>query len=141
MDGLSAAASIIAIVQIAGSVASLGYSYVASVKRAPKELRELLKELGSLSDVLDTLQDYVAANPQSPALEKLSTPGGPLKGCATELNELHAKLSSIKLTQGASGAVERFIKWPFLEKEMAQFIEKIERHKNLFTFALTADQM
>lgn len=129
--------TIITLVQLTGKVTSLSYNYVGVSKRARKDLRDLVDELTSLGKVLDTLQDYVdAANPmQSKAILQLD--GGPLQACARELRELQAKLEPEK---GWKGVVDS-LKWPFQEGETMQRILRIERHKTLFTFALTADHM
>lgn len=145
MDGLSISVTVIAVVQTVGTVISLGYQYISSVKQAPKDVRELLGELGSLDGVLDTLQDYIMANPQSLALEKLNVPDGPLSGCLKELNGLHSRLKGTKLADPKSAKdgttiLERF-KWPLKDKETAQVIQRLERYKSLFMFSLTADHM
>lgn len=134
---LSVAASIIAVLQLTGTVASLGYGYIGGVKRASKDLGELLKELGSLTSVLITLKDYVDANPCSPALQKLGGQDGPIHGCFRELEILQTKLEP---RDGFKGIVDN-LKWPLKDTETAQFISRIERHKSLFMLALTVDQM
>lgn len=134
MEVVGAAASIVALLQLTGKVASIGYSYTTGVKRAPKDVRELLNELNSLTIVLDNLQDYVDANPQSPTLQKLGAVGGPLLECINELEELRRQLE----TTDSSGFIAR-CKWPLKEKETTQSILKIERYKSMFTLALNVN--
>lgn len=134
MEAVGLTASIIAIIQLTGKTISLGYSYVSGVKRASKDVRELMDELLSLKNVLETLQDYVNSSPHSIALQTLNTHDGPLQGIAHELEELYNKLD------GKTGFMDK-LKWPLKEKETAQCIVRVERHKTLFIFALTADQM
>lgn len=130
---------IIAVVQLTGKLTSISYGYIGGVKRASRDLGELLDELGSLSRVLISLQYYVDGNRGAPttALQRLNDPDGPLKVCARELEELVLKLEP---RDGWKGVVDG-LKWPLKEKDTAQFISRIERHKSLFVFALTADQM
>lgn len=136
-EALGIAASIIAVLQLTGKLTSVGYGYIGGVRRAAKDLGELLQGLGSLSGVLLSLQNYVDANPGSVALQKLGDPDGPLRGCAKELEELISKLTP---RDGWKGKIDG-LKWPLKEKEISQYVLRIERHKSLFIFALTADQM
>lgn len=132
------ATSIIAVIQLTGTVTTLGYGYIGGVKRASKDIGELLGELGSLSKVLINLQYCADAHPtQSTTLNGLNETGGPLQKCSQELEELQAKL---KPKKGWKGKIDS-IKWPLSEKETMQFISRIERHKSLFMLALDTDQM
>lgn len=130
------AASIIAVIQLTGKVTSLGYRYISGVTRATKDLLGLVKELGSLVEVLDCLQEYANTNPQSAVLQKLNSQTGPLRGCAVELQRLQLKLEP---KDGMKGVFQN-LKWPLQESETSQHIMGIERHKNLFALALTLDQ-
>ena len=53
MDPVSAAASIIAIIQISGSVISLCYQYISSVKDAHGDITKVLSEVASLKVILE----------------------------------------------------------------------------------------
>lgn len=130
---LGVASSIIGIFQLTGKLVSLGYGFIGGIKRAPKEIRALANELISLSQVLDTLQEYADNHPESPALQRLNEKAGPLQVCTQELKELESVLE-------LKGNLDRFM-WPLKEKDTLQYIAQIERHKSLFIFALTADQM
>lgn len=135
MDELSAAASIIAVIQLAGQVTSVTYGYISGVKGASKVIGQLLAELGSLSSVLLLLQDYADRARESVALRQLNGTngvGGPLRECAGDLNELYLKLNHTKLIDK--------LKWPLREKDVMKQVERLERYKTLFNFALTADQ-
>lgn len=130
-------ASVIAVAQLTGQVASLGYSYLSGVKKAPKDLADLVEELDSLKKVLITLKDYLDKNAQSPALQALNDAKGPIRVCALELKILQAKLEPRK---GFRGMIGR-LKWPIKEHEIAEYKARIERQKSLFILALAADQM
>lgn len=80
-DGLSIAASLIVVIQLTGTLVGLGYGYAGGVKWAPKDLRDLVDELKSLSKVLITVQDYTNKSPQSPALHTLNDQSGTLQSC------------------------------------------------------------
>lgn len=137
METLAITASIIALIQLAGRATSVGYSYISGVKRAPKDLRELVAELSSLTEVLAILQDYADKKPQLAALETLGGKGGPLHRCARELERLQLELGSM---DGLRGVIDN-LRWPLKEPETLQYISRIEQYKSLFTLALTVDHM
>lgn len=131
-EAIGLAASLIGIIQLAGLTASISYGYISGVKRAPQDLRDLTDELQALSNVIVTLKIHTDENSEIPGsvlhmLEK------PLEACARELEELLEKLKM-------KGIIDR-LKWPLREKETAQWVERIERHKTFFMFALNTDQM
>lgn len=131
-------ASIAALIQLTGKVTSFSYGYIGGVKRASKDLHELVDELHALSKVLIVLRDYTEQNSgQSTALDTLSGKDSPLQECAGELDKLRAK---IEPRDGFKGIIDN-LKWPLRESETLQYIARIERHKSLFSFALAADNM
>jgi hypothetical protein len=133
-------ASIIAIVELVRKATTLSYEYLRGVKRAPKDLGDLVCELGSLGKVLISVQHIADQNTQKlHVLHSLGLNNCPLHGIAAELNMVISKLESASKA-GFRGSVER-LKWPLQEAETMQHISRIERYKALFIFALSADQM
>lgn len=131
---------IVALIQLAGKLTSISYSYACGVKRASKDLGDLIDELGSLSKVLLSLRSHlerVKTTSSISALQGLNDSDGPLKVCGRELEEL---ISQVEPRNGWKGMVDS-IKWPLKEKDTLQLISRIERHKSLIVFALAADQM
>jgi len=61
MDGLSAAASVIAVAQISGQIFALCQNFYAEVKNAGEDIRRLHDEITSLQDVLTNVIDLVDA--------------------------------------------------------------------------------
>src|SRR3979411_1868195 len=87
MEPLSAAASVIAVVQISGQVFSLGQKYCSEVKGARKDIQSLRNEVMSLQDVLTNVAD-LAEDPGSGKLSILSLLNqhdGPVKQCQKDL--------------------------------------------------------
>jgi hypothetical protein len=131
---------IVALIQLAGKLTSISYSYACGVKRASKDLGDLIDELGSLSKVLLSLRSHlerVKTTSSISALQGLNDADGPLKVCGRELEEL---ISQVEPRNGWKGMVDS-IKWPLKEKDTLQLISRIERHKGLIMFSLAADQM
>jgi hypothetical protein len=87
-DGLSTAASVIAVIQIATSVACVGYEYLSSAKRAPECLRKLTAELKSLIEILTEIH-ICAQNHESRLLQRLDSP---LQQCFADMINLQDKL-------------------------------------------------
>lgn len=130
-------ASIAGLIQITGQVAILTHGYIGGVKRASQDIAALSDELGSLSKVLSALKDYVETRPKSPALLKLADPDGPIRGCAREIEALQKKLVP---RDGIKGFIDN-LKWPLKEAETLAYLDQFERHKSLFSLALSVDHM
>ncbi|KAI5840036.1 ankyrin repeat-containing domain protein [Morchella snyderi] len=134
-------ASILGIIHATTKVASLSYSYISGVKRAPDELRKLADELKSLTTVLTILS--ICVNDHGPALLKIQDP---LQSCLSELLIIQAKLesSSIKASPGRwwpwNISISR-LQWPCEEQETLNYVSKIERFKSLVILTMTADQV
>jgi len=141
MDGISAAASIIAVIQISGQVINLCQTYYSEVRDAKMDIRRLSEEITSLQAVLTKVADLANAPNAAKlsALGLLNQPGGPAQQCLKELIALAAKLN---LGQGKE--MKQFglraLKWPFSSKDVDKFVTTIERHKTTFNLALAADQ-
>lgn len=126
-------ASIINALKLTGRVSSLGYSYISNINRVPKDVRELLDELSSLAKILDTLLDYADANLGSLGLQKLNGQDSQLSRCIRDLEELLSRLEAKDISET--------IQWPLGAEEIAQYTLQIIRHKALFSYVLTADEV
>jgi len=96
MDGLSASASIIIVIQVSGQIFSLCWDYYFAVKDARDDIQLLLNELTALQDVLESVAEMVeiSGNSKLSILEILSKPNGPLQQYSRELSSLVTKLNS-----------------------------------------------
>jgi hypothetical protein len=59
MEAVGAAATIVQLISFTGEVLVAGYSFIAKVKRAPKEIRELMRETAGLNALLEELRSLV----------------------------------------------------------------------------------
>lgn len=134
---LGVAGSVIGILQLTGKLVSWGYEYIEGVKDASEDLRQLISELLSLSNVLLVLQGYIQDDKKSTTLQILNGHNGPIPGCMLELKRLQLKLEPKTGLQGK----KKCLMWPLKEKETMKHISQLERHKGLFALALTADQL
>lgn len=58
MDGLSSAASVISVIQVAGRILSLCGNYIIAVKGAKNDIEHLHKEVKSVTGVLQKALSY-----------------------------------------------------------------------------------
>ncbi|MCJ1437731.1 hypothetical protein MMC27_007118 [Xylographa pallens] len=138
MDPLSITASIVAVIQISQQLFDLCQTYYKGVKNARNDIKRLRDEVTALSDVLTQISD-LADEPGADALATLDIIKGPLQSCGDDLS-----LLSQRLDPGHGKEMKQFgfraLKWPFSTKEVEKTLAVIDRHKNMFTLALTADQ-
>jgi hypothetical protein len=95
MDPLSAAASVIAVVQITSKVFDLCTNYYIHAKQAQDDIRRLKQEVNTLQDVLCSVLDLTdGENPSAiNVLEKVAKKDGLLEQCRDELTILLTKLN------------------------------------------------
>lgn len=132
-DPLGMAASIIALIQLTGALGTFSNGYIGSLRRASSDRRRLVEEFAALGLILQHLRERASANDDG-ALQGLA---GPLANCRQELEALAVKMAPRK-KKGLRGVWMK-LKWPLEEAETMQVVERMERYKTLFHFALTAD--
>ena len=144
MDPLSVTASIIAVLQLTGTVVSLCYDFRSRIKNAPRDLKRIISEVISLRDVLERLvrladsAETAGSNEstQLSTLKLLNKPDGLLVKCQAELTALEKKL---KPAIGVK-AVSKLLSWPLKERDVEKTLACIGRLKATLSLALTADQ-
>lgn len=143
MDGLSGAASIIAVIDISAKIFELCQTYFSAVKEAREDIRRLRDGVTSLHDVITEVRD-LAEDPSSSrrsVFSHLNQHNGPVQQCETDLRGLEAQLD---LGEGES-KMRRFglraLKWPFSSKDIDKRLQVINNHKATFTLALTSEHL
>ncbi|TVY35584.1 hypothetical protein LSUB1_G005613 [Lachnellula subtilissima] len=141
MDGLSAAASVVALVQISGQIYNLCQTYYSGVKSAREDIRRLRNEVTSLQDVLNGVADLAdsPASAKLAVLDLLNQPGGLVQQCRTELAGLITKLVDGQGDGTMKSLGLRALKWPFTKKDVDATVSIVGRQKALFHLALTTD--
>ena len=141
MDGLSGAASVIAVIDISAKIFELCQTYVSAVKEARKDIQRLRDAVTSLQDVMTDVRD-LAEDPSSSirsAFSHLSQHNGPVQQCERDLRGLEAQLDL------GEGEMRRFglraLKWSFSSKDIDKRLQVINYHKSTFTLALTSDHL
>lgn len=134
MEPLSAAVNILTVLQIAGKVVG----YLNSVKNAPKERENVIKEISSITGVLFLVKDQADRESTTPSsLRSLSVPKGPLEQYQIALETLASKFSPV----GALKKLGRVVTWPFDKGEINSILQSLERLKSYFILALQSDHL
>ena len=131
-DPLSVSASIIAVLQLTGTIVS----YLRDVREASEERQRILNEITSASGMLYCLKDLVEreqhADPSLTAARLLCVKGGPLYQFKQALERLASKLTPSTGFREAGKSVL----WPFQKREISEILGIIERQKTYFVLAL-----
>jgi hypothetical protein len=137
MDGLSVAASIIAVLQLTGAVIGC----LNDVKDAPKECQQCAIEASNLQSLLINLL-YQLNQGQTgdrwyTAVRALNVENGPLDQYKQALEQLRSKIE----IQDGIQKVKRRLLWKFSKEEVTSILAKMKRLKTHVSFALQIDQL
>lgn len=139
MDGLSGAASIIAVIDLSAKITSLCFQYSIEVKNAKKDIERLQKKVSNIKDIFGQVEQLLDGQNkmQLSATHNLSDT---LKECLRQLEELKTKLEPGKTRKAMSRVGVRALKWPFTSKEVEKYIASLESYEQTYTLALVTDQ-
>ncbi|KAK3346887.1 hypothetical protein B0T25DRAFT_462128 [Lasiosphaeria hispida] len=143
MEGLGAAASAIAIVELAAKIASLCLEYSSAVKNARSDIERVRKHIESLKTTADGAQKLLQG-PHGARLETSQKLRKALADTYSQLGDVAAKLET-KLPTGRREKVLvymglRALKWPFESKDVDKIIANLQRNQDSFAAALQIDQ-
>lgn len=137
MDGLSAAASVIAVLQLTASL----IGYLNDVQNAPKECQQCTIEACNIQTLLINLrfrlQDGQAGRLWFTAVQDLGVKNGPLDQYKQALEKLLLMVD----TQHGIHQVKRRLLWTFKKDEVASILTRMERLKSLVSIALANDHL
>ena len=137
MDPLSGAASIVALLQLTGTV----IRYLSDVRDGPKELQRIRLEVSTIPSVLIMLQDRADQANQDDSfpslLRSLDVPHGPFEQFRMALERLESKLAPVEGWRKLS----KPFKWTFEKGEIHEILNIIERQKTMFNLALQNDHI
>ena len=140
-EPLSLVASLIAVVQISGSVISCCYEYRKGVKDAPKDLLRVINEVAGLRNVVESLvrlidDEKVASHKYLSTLADIASANNALGLCHHDLESLRVKLEPPANEWKALG---KRLTWPLQEKEATKILASVDRAKSLLETALMID--
>jgi septal ring factor EnvC (AmiA/AmiB activator) len=139
MDGLSGAASVIAVVDIAVKVTSLCFQYSVAVKDAQADIERLHRKVTDIKNVLEKLQQLLDKKEKSqlPTTRKMVHS---LKECLQQLQGLRDQLEPSKGQKAMRRVGFRALKWPFTSKQVEKIVISLEQYEHTFSLALQVDQ-
>ena len=134
MEALGSVGSIIAVVQIAGSIAKLCGGYIADVNDARRDIERLQQKAATLHDILERV---AKENPQliSDNVQKSVTQ------CSQDLERLQEKLQPNTRHKAMSRVGLRALKWPLSKSAVNKEVRMIEGYLKIFNGALQVDHM
>jgi ankyrin repeat domain-containing protein 50 len=147
MDGLSAAASVIAVLQISESVISACYQYYKTAKGARKDILQVISMVKDLKGTLDTIQfllddDGDAEDPRLPLLKSLEPS---FAACEEAMRDVAQRLGIELDNEFDPGTLKISLKkkatWTWKEKEVAKTLQCIEKFKTIFILALNGETL
>ncbi|USP75100.1 WD40 repeat protein [Curvularia clavata] len=139
MDGLSGAASVIAVVDISTKIVSLCFQYSTAVKDAKGDIERVQRKVSDIAQILEKIKQLLDSQDKA----RLSTTQGlfsSLEQCQKELKSLEAKLDPGKTRKTMSRFGFRALKWPFTSKQVDNIILNLERYEQTFSLVLQVDQ-
>jgi hypothetical protein len=139
MDGLNAAASIVAVVELSAKVASLCAQYCSSVKNAKEEIKRLQGVVENLNDVLKDCNNLLDG-PNGPKLESSQKLRNALKESSSHLKCLASKLELGIGRKTMSHLGIRALRWPFTSKDVDKIISSLKQSKENVALAIQIDQ-
>ena len=139
MDGLSAAASVTAVIDISAKIASLCFQYSIAVKNAKSNIERLQHKVADIKNILGELNQLLEGRNAArlPASHELSDS---LKACLWQLETVKAQLEPGKTRKTMSRFGLRALKWPFTGKEVEKIVTDLESYGQAFSLALHVDQ-
>lgn len=139
MDGLSSAASVIAVIQLTGSLAKLCGGYIREVKDARVEIFNLQQAISALQGTLQDMNNLLQSS-DGIALPTSSRLFSNIADCLSDLHALEAKLDPGKGKTLMRQLGLRALKWPLKRAEAECIVQKLERYKTSFLLSLHVDQ-
>ncbi|KAF4443722.1 Ankyrin repeat domain-containing 50 [Fusarium acutatum] len=126
------------LLSLAIEVTKLSYTYIASVRGAPKSLTSYIGELATLTSVLSQLQGLIQAKNFNG--QNGQTLSKALHDCQLEVEHLRVKLEK-KLSYGRIKAKVAALAWPLSESELLEKVNMLHRYNGIFSSALQADSL
>ena len=139
MDGLSGAASVIAIINLSAKITLLCFQYSDAVKDAKKDIEGLQRKVSDIQNILREVRQLLDG-PDKPLLSATNKLSDSLKECFLQLQELKTQLKPRKTRKVMSRFGLQALQWPFTSKEVEKLVANLEKYEQTYTLALQADQ-
>lgn len=134
MDGLSLAASVIAVIQLAGSCLKLSRKFLGPSEFGSSDLTSMTTALYSFNGAVKSFQTHLEIYEDDEA--RLSS----LEYLKPALKQCEEALYIIKDFVEKSGFIGNYIIGPRFDRKLKTFLKALDGAKELFVLALHADQ-
>ena len=144
MDGVSTAASVIAVIQVTASVVSTGLQYFLEVKNAQADARRLQTQVDYLMKVTNDTRDLLDGpngdrfKTSKKLYEALLESSSELEYVKTKLKD-QDKPKTGRLHRMMGRLQVRSLEWPFARIELEATIAKLTQQRQLLSSALALD--
>ncbi|KAL1864824.1 hypothetical protein Plec18167_009618 [Paecilomyces lecythidis] len=135
MEGLGAAASVIAVVDIATKVIVLCSTYLTAVAKARYEISRLQKHIESLQTFLWRVK-HLLESPDGRLLATSHELNDALQKCKDELQQMGNKLKPRTMQRAGL----RALKWPFKKGDVESLVASLTNHRDTIATSLQIDQ-
>jgi hypothetical protein len=140
MEGLGAAASVIAVVDMSAKVGSLLFQYSKDVRNAKEDIGRVQLQVTSLKNASESVQQHLNG-PDGEKLEASQKLRDALQQGCSQLESLEQRLLPGKRRKIMSRYGLRALKWPLDRKDIEKTIQDIGRYTQAISLALQLDQM
>jgi hypothetical protein len=140
MDGLSSAASVLAVVDMSAKVATLLFQYSKEVKNAKEDIGRVQLQVNSLKVASESVKQHLNG-PDGAKLEASQKLLAALHQGFSQLKSLEQRLHLSKERKAMSRFGIRALKWPFHGKDVEKTIQHLSTCKQAISVALQVDQM
>ena len=128
--------TILAVVQISTKVLSLLSKYYRDVKDAKEKVQLLSEEIETFQNVLQSVRNTVERSPAKLSAVSVAA----IERSQQHLSDLEEKLNPPTRKKVMDRVGLRALKWPFTNKEVEEWITKLNRDKSTLVLALNSDQ-
>lgn len=139
MDGISSAASVIAIIQLAGNLVTICGGYIQKVKHAREDIITLRWAVQGLEATLQDLLELIEDS-DKPRLRTSLRLASDVTNCISDLRALNERLESRVGNRSMKKLGFRAWRWPLERAEVDGEVQKFERYKSSFLLSLQVDQ-
>lgn len=139
MDRLSAAASVIAVIEISAKIVTICFQYSAAVNDSEKDIERLQQKLIDIKHILEKVKRLLDG-PDKTRLSATQNLEHSLKECCGRLQELETQLKPRNTRKAMSRLGARALKWPFKSKEVENIVASLKEYEGTFSLSLQVDQ-
>lgn len=143
MEGLSVAANVLAVLNLAAKTAELVYKYSKAAKNYPKAVEELRKELSAIQTTFKALENVAKKLDIMKQKESHDNPAivdlvATLHGCRETLEEVRDELGG-SLRNKFFEKIHVRLHWPIKEAKITAVISNLRSYQQIFQTALQID--